>query len=83
MPGIFMMEKDTAFWRTRFDPQPDITTFELALDMKHINHSQILSRRSCDAMGTALRHRVIDEKNGERMDIVWARESNHGQAEAC
>jgi hypothetical protein len=67
------MGSDIVCWRTRFEPLQDITTYELALDMKHVNASQIVSRHCCDDMGTALRHRVVDERNGERMNIVWSR----------
>lgn len=68
------MGEGTLCWRTRFEPLPDITTYELALDMKYVNQSQVLMRHCCDALGTALRHRVVDERGGERMDVIWARQ---------
>lgn len=68
------MAKDTVCWRTRFEPRPDITTYELALDMKYVNASQVVSRHYCDKLGTALRHRVLDDHNGERMDVIWSRD---------
>lgn len=70
------MDKGAPCWRTRFEPLPDITTYELALDMKYVNASQVLLRYCCEGLGTALRHRVLDERNGERMDVIWAREQS-------
>lgn len=62
-------------WRTRFEPLPDITTYELAMDVKHVNASQVLMAHCCDEMGSALRHRVLDDyhhpMNKQRMDVVW------------
>jgi hypothetical protein len=59
-------------WRTRFEPLPDITPFEIAMDMKHVNASQVVMAHCCDAMGSALRHRVLDERRATRMDVIWA-----------
>ena len=65
-------------WRTRFEPLPDITTYELAMDVKHVNASQVLTSYCCDEMGSALRHRVLDDfhhpMNKQRMDVVWQAE---------
>jgi hypothetical protein len=60
-------------WRTHFEPLPDITTYELALDMKCVNASQIVSSWQASKMGSALRHRVLDEwpTTGLRMDQVF------------
>lgn len=42
------------------------------MDMKHVNASQVVMAHCCEAMGSALRHRVLDERAGTRMDVVWA-----------
>jgi hypothetical protein len=65
------MGSDTWSWRTRFEPLPDITTYELAMDVKYINRSQIVGSWECDAMGSALRHRVLDDPSRRRMDEVY------------
>lgn len=51
----------TELFRTRFEPFPDITAYELALDMKFINQSQIVADYNFEALGTALRHRVCTQ----------------------
>ena len=65
----------TKVWRTKFEPVPDITAYELALDMKFVNASQVLGSWDCEAMGSALRHRTLDDfhhtMNGQRMDAVY------------
>lgn len=64
---------ETMMWRTKWEPQSDITAFEIAMDMKHVNASQIVASWNCAALGSALRHRVSDEGKPERMDVVWQR----------
>jgi hypothetical protein len=56
-------------WRTRFEPLPDITAHELAIDRKYVNASEIVAEWNFKEMGTSLRHRVCDE-TGRRMDEV-------------
>lgn len=60
-------------WRTNWEPLEDITAWEIAKDMKYVNASQILSSRDCEALGSALRHRTIDEHGRRhlRMDAIW------------
>ena len=63
---------ETYTWRTRWEPLEDITAYEIALDMKYVNASQVVSSWHCDGLGSALRHRVCSEGK-ERMDKVWQR----------
>lgn len=71
-------------WRTVFEPLPDITTYELAMDMKHVNASQVLMAHRCEEMGSALRHRVLDDFHNplhkQRMDVVWRVEKDAASA---
>lgn len=46
-------------FRTVFEPLPDITAYELALDRKFINASDVVSERNFFELGTALRHRRL------------------------
>ena len=58
-------------WRTEWEPLPDITAYELALDMKHVS-ANVVSERSIINMGVAgLRHRttILDNRT-VRMDKV-------------
>lgn len=66
--------EETQLWRTRFEPLADITAYELAMDMKHVNASQIVASYSCVELGSALRHRILEERSRtpQRMDVVWA-----------
>lgn len=56
-------------WRTTYDPLPDITAWEVAIDRACINQSGIVGVSDCKRMGTALRHRIAQD--GRRMDAVW------------
>lgn len=65
------IESGTAtLWRTSYEPLPDITAWEVAIDRKYINRSQIVASYDCDKLGTSLRHRVDDDSH-RRMDEVW------------
>lgn len=69
------MSEDRALrgvWPTRFEPEQDITTYELALDMKYVNGSHVLMNCDLPRLGSALRHRV-DDVTGERMDRLYER----------
>lgn len=73
----------SVLWRTDFDPLPDITAYELALDQKFVNASQIVFSYNCEALGGALRHRVCSDTK-RRMDVVWAEARNQQKdAGAC
>jgi hypothetical protein len=58
----------TELWQTTWEPLPDITAYELALDRKFVNASDIVLARVCDDLGTTLRHRMCA---GRRMDEIW------------
>jgi hypothetical protein len=67
------MEQNNMAWRTIFEPLPDITAYELALNLKHINGSDVLSPEAAVEMGAgALRHRVLADRSRRRMDEVYA-----------
>lgn len=66
-------------WRTVWEPLPDITPYEIALDMKYVNASQIVGEYDLAKLGTALRHRVVAERNGQRMSVVAATISSTGR----
>lgn len=70
------MIDDSKLWRTKWEPLPDITAYEIALDMKYVNASQLVANYNCSDLGTALRHRVSDDRPKERMDVVW---KNHSE----
>lgn len=60
-------------FRTRWEPLPDITAYEIAIDMKCVNASQIVAEDEFAELGTALRHRIATcdrEWSGKRMDVV-------------
>ena len=65
-PGL-----ESESWRTKFEPLPDITAYELALDKKYVNASEIVSSYQDYETLTFLRHRVctISER---RVDTVVA-----------
>lgn len=60
-------------WRTIFEPCPDITAYELALDQKYVNASQIVGNWEASKMGEALRHRIVDDgpDRGRRLNVVY------------
>lgn len=69
----------TTLWTTLYDPLPDVTAWEVAIDRKIVNASWIIASYECDNLGSALRHRV-DRDTGKRMDEVWREHSARSSA---
>lgn len=43
----------------------DATRYEAMLDRKYVSESNIVSLSECEAMGTAIRHRIVSMGNTE------------------